>query len=366
MLKLHAVQALHGDCFLLEFGTPRQPRYLLVDGGPDNVYDAYLRPALAKVVGPGGRLDCVVLSHADDDHVIGLVDFFAELVNQQQQGERPFLDIGGVWINSFDLDGAPVPISVFAPAQMVEIDTERVTLAQYGVAEGMDVRNMADRLGIPRNDGFRRNEVELDTAPGPIRLGNLTMHVVGPTKANLERLRREWKEWLRARAEAVAPAAAPDVREKVRLDQSVPNRGSIMLLVEGDGKRILLTGDGRSDHLVKGLEQAGLMAKGGTFHVDVLKVPHHGSARNTTRKFFHQVTADVYLFSANGRHDNPDLATLIWLVEAVHEQGRKVKLVMTNATPSVDQLKENYPPAEYGYTISIMRKNANVLSLRVA
>lgn len=366
MLKLHAIQALHGDSFLLEYGTPRQPQYLLVDGGPDNVYASFLRPALAQLVGAGGRLECVVLSHADDDHVIGLVDFFAELVSQREQGDPPFVEVGSVWINSFDLDGAPVPVSVFAPAKMVEIDAERVTLAQGGVAEGMDVRNMADRLGIPRNEGFDRNEVELDTAPGPIRFGNLTLQIVGPTRANLERLRKEWQAWLRAHAETVVPAAAVDIRDKVNLDQSVPNRGSIMLLVEGDGKRILLTGDGRGDHLVKGLEQAGLMPKGGTFHVDLLKVPHHGSARNVTRKFFHQVTADTYLFSADGLHGNPDLATLIWLVEAVRAQGRKVKLVMTNHTPSLDQLKQNYPPAEFGYSVTVMRKHAHAVSLRVA
>ena len=43
----------------------------------------------------------------------------------------------------------------------------------------------------------------------------------------------------------------------------------------------------------------------GRLHVDILKVPHHGSERNISETFFDIVTADVYVISANGRDDNP-------------------------------------------------------------
>ena len=45
-------------------------------------------------------------------------------------------------------------------------------------------------------------------------------------------------------------------------------------------------------------------------HVDVLKVPHHGSSRNVEEDFFRDVTADHYVISANGKYDNPDAETL--------------------------------------------------------
>ena len=37
MLNLHVVQALYGDCLLLEYGEAEQPHFLLIDGGPDAV-----------------------------------------------------------------------------------------------------------------------------------------------------------------------------------------------------------------------------------------------------------------------------------------------------------------------------------------
>jgi hypothetical protein len=54
----------------------------------------------------------------------------------------------------------------------------------------------------------------------------------------------------------------------------------------------LFTGDGLGEHLVQGLEQAGMLGPGEAFHVNVLKLPHHGSARNVSREFFWRVTAN--------------------------------------------------------------------------
>lgn len=57
----------------------------------------------------------------------------------------------------------------------------------------------------------------------------------------------------------------------------------------------------------------------GRAHFDVIKAPHHGSDRNIKKTFFRKVTADRHILSANGRDGNPDLATLIWLVEAAKD-----------------------------------------------
>ena len=129
----------------------------------------------------------------------------------------------------------------------------------------------------------------------------------------------------------------PTLSKLVAPDQSIPNRSSIMFVAEYDGHRVLLTGDGRGSDLVRGLVRRGLMSKDGVFHVDVLKVPHHGSARNSSRKFFSQVTADTYVFSADGTNGNPDLPTLAWLVQAIKEQRRHATLIFTNKTPTFER-----------------------------
>ncbi len=51
-------------------------------------------------------------------------------------------------------------------------------------------------------------------------------------------------------------------------------------------------------------------------HLDLLKLPHHGSDRNVSTGFFRRVTADRYLCSADGNHHNPDVPTLRMIADA--------------------------------------------------
>jgi beta-lactamase superfamily II metal-dependent hydrolase len=86
-----------------------------------------------------------------------------------------------------------------------------------------------------------------------------------------------------------------------------------MLLAEENGKTVLLTGDGHSDHIVAGLEQSGHLNTG-KLHVNLLKVQHHGSEHNIDEEFCKKITADRYLFCGNGQHENPDLAVIKLIV----------------------------------------------------
>ena len=51
-------------------------------------------------------------------------------------------------------------------------------------------------------------------------------------------------------------------------------------------------------------------------HVDVLKVPHHGSSNNLDDDFFERIIADHYVFSGDGEHGNPERETLEMLFKA--------------------------------------------------
>ena len=44
--------------------------------------------------------------------------------------------------------------------------------------------------------------------------------------------------------------------------------------------------------------------------MNILKVPHHGAEANTSEEFARRVTADHYVFCANGRHHNPEVSVI--------------------------------------------------------
>jgi beta-lactamase superfamily II metal-dependent hydrolase len=99
-------------------------------------------------------------------------------------------------------------------------------------------------------------------------------------------------------------------------------------------------------------------------HVDVLKVPHHGSDRNVTKTFFKTLTSDIYIISADGKYRNPDFSTLKWIIEAAQERKSAIEIFVTNDTPAVRKLIQDYPPEQSGYHIVVMDKNASALDIK--
>jgi Metallo-beta-lactamase superfamily len=371
MLKLQIIQAEYGDCFILEFGIPSDPSYALIDGGPEHIYNNHLRSKLQKIKDSGENLDLVIVSHVDNDHVIGLLDLMAE-IREQRSNEKPeTISIKELWYNSFtqtignDNDIESRLKILLANANIASYNMTATNMAIKGIAEGHKLRLAAMNIGIPINPEFDHGLITVDDVGETIILGNLRIHIVGPNKQNLQDLRSKWIEWL-DKYEDVIMEGGGDPFLAAMADRSIPNLSSIMLMIESDDKTILLTGDGRGDHLLQGLAQTNLLNAEGNLHVDILKVPHHGSDRNVTRKFFKSITADTYIISANGKDNNPDLSTLIWIVEAAREKRRIIEIIVTNETPATQHLLEEYNPSEYGYKLTVMEKGSHAMTLDIA
>lgn len=367
MFNLRIVQADFGDSFILEYGSPANPRHMLIDGGPEDVYADHLRHEIEYVSNSGGRLDLVAISHVDRDHIIGVMELFAELQDQRTNGLPELVAIHGLWHNSFakaiDTGGTIQARFATAMASAGANSMQQAGMALNGIDEGNRLRILAHQLGVPINGGFPNDLICTDDAPGSIQFDNLTLHIVGPTRTNLDALKDEWIDWLDANEPNIVSA---DPRLMANADRSIPNLSSVMFIADADGKTILFTGDGRSDHLMDGLRAGGHVNAQDEMHVDLLKVAHHGSNRNATRTFFRKVTADTYVISANGHPDNPDLSTLIWIVEAAREQSRSIDLVVTNRTASVDKLEQEYPASTYGYTLDVMPSHWHYKRLQLA
>lgn len=371
MFNLYVVQARYGDCLILEYATAEAPRYILIDGGPQRVYTENLRPVLQGIADKGGNLDFAVLSHVDDDHVVGLLDLLAEIQRQRNSGMPETIAIGEIWHNTFsqtlggDVEarfnafmGAAVPVR---QAMNVADRTMR------DIAKGDELTHAASALGIPINQQFDPSFlVSLGLTREPVERENLRMWIVAPNQTNLQNLKQDWLDWLEEQEDRVLVRdMGESERAAMRADTRVPNLSSIMFLAKADGKSVLLTGDGRSDHLLDGLRQAGLLDSEGKLHVDVLKLPHHGSRHNISKEFLQAVTADQYVVSASGRYRHPSRQTLEWIAEVAQEQGRPVEIILTNHTTSVDQLLEGYDPNAYGYSLTEMPQGEHVIVLEL-
>jgi hypothetical protein len=155
---------------------------------------------------------------------------------------------------------------------------------------------------------------------------------VGPMKRDVEELRKKHDAWLKKfKKEWKNPAEAL----AAYVDTSVPNLFSLVLLASIAGKRILLTGDARGDQVLRNLEAAGLMKKGGKIEVDLLKVPPRGSSDNLADDFFERIIAKHYVFSGNGEHGNPEREALEMLFNARSDDDYTIHL-----TYPIDEIDE--------------------------
>ena len=63
-----------------------------------------------------------------------------------------------------------------------------------GFQQGTDLTKLAKLLKIPINQDFDKVIVVKDKVDF-IRLNDINLHILGPTKKNLEKLRKEWNDW---------------------------------------------------------------------------------------------------------------------------------------------------------------------------
>lgn len=326
MLVLEALRAKYGDALLLHSGTKTKPQLAVIDGGPPGVYNDALRPRLERLrkerkltAGTPLGIELMMVSHIDDDHVAGLLELVRKLNDRRASGQPLPWKIRRFWHNAFDdILGNTDPqiastASTMSPASIGEFLKLEGSLILASVKQGRDLRKLLDALSLGGNKPFH-GVVLADGAPKTVTVGDLAIRVLGPTKDNLVALQEKWdkeiKPLLKKEQDRKALAEIAGY-----VDESVHNLSSIVLLVESQGKRILLTGDARGDHTLDGLAAAKLL-KNGTLAVDLLKVPHHGSDRNVDRDYFERIRADHYVISADGKYGNPDIDTLEMISDA--------------------------------------------------
>jgi len=360
-MKIMIFRADQGDCLLLgsSGGT-----HILVDGGTREAYKRQIGAALGLLAEAKTPIDLVCLSHIDDDHIGGIRQLMDDLAAwrvfdyQVSTGNNGFKkpevprppEVFALWHNAFkDQVGdnsAEIESQLVANARVVNLNPRLIDASishhaeEYGnLATGVkDALLLARRISprqlkIPVNKPFKGWLVMVDRSdglPGKVAVGDIGLTVIGPFKEDLRRLRTEWNRWL-----AKNKAAVREIRKQAKEDEALypmnegqlvlssllalaaelgkrgavtlPNLASIMLLVEADGKTLLMTGDGHADDILKGLKRQRKLDGDGRIHLDVLKVQHHASEHNIHQAFCDAVSADHYIFCADGAHENPDL-----------------------------------------------------------
>jgi hypothetical protein len=270
-----------------------------------NTYAISLKPRLEQLRAeraPGGvlKIDLAMVSHIDADHILGLTDLGKEMVELADDKQPQPFDIRTLWHNAFDDilgDGADdlrtAAVDALSDGPPDKVRTSGLSVVA-SVAQGRELRDQATKLGWKLNRPFDG----LVTAPRKITLGDASITVVSPHTAQVAKLHEAWERWLTHHQDVAGVAAYAD--------NSVYNLSSIVVLIEAGGKRMLLCGDARGDHVLHGLDDAGI-AKDGVTQLDILKLPHHGNPESATLEMIAATRADddfeIHFTNHDGEND---------------------------------------------------------------
>jgi beta-lactamase superfamily II metal-dependent hydrolase len=364
-VRVTAFPAAYGDALWVEYGRGRDTHRLLIDGGPASTY-ATVRAWLERLTSAERRIELFVVTHIDADHIDGAILLLQEFRSLK-------LSFEDVWFNGWRhlQENTPQPQDdVFAPIQ------------------GEFLGALIEDGRLRWNAAFSSAAVVVpETGPLPTRQlpGGASLTLVSPQQRQLRRLRRNWdtvardagwspgdtegaRDRLSKRQDYVPPARI-DVfgGEAYQPDNSVANGSSIAFAFEYKDIKCLFTGDAVTDCLTTGLKR--LAAERGTdaVHFDLVKLPHHGSAKNVDKRLAELMPADRFLISTNGaRYHHPDAEAIKLVLErhAAGGQSRQPQLYFNYQSKTTEEwgnpnLQSNFsygaffPPDGPGITVTL-------------
>jgi beta-lactamase superfamily II metal-dependent hydrolase len=341
MLKIEALPAEYGDSIWIEYGSRTQPQRILIDCGTKEVYKKTLRQRIQTLAPSDRHFEVFIVSHIDVDHIGGAIDFIAE-------SKTLGVTFSDIWFNGYK--------------QLQEMNTFLGALQ----AEELTALLEDPEMELPWNKHFSSSAVVVkDTGELPrIELnGGMTLTVLSPTPKQLTDLIPEWEETCKSagiipgsgkisakstRKKSPTMLGDPlvEVLAKTRFtpDKAKPNGTSIAVLAEYEDKRMLLAADAFAPVLISSLAR---IPKPKPLEIDVFKMAHHGSQKNTNNDLIQSVKCKNWIISTNGKKfEHPDQVAIARVIK----YGEKNQTLLFNYRTGFNDMWDNeLLKAKYDY-----------------
>lgn len=332
-----------GDCILIEF--LKENYHILIDGGYADTYYNYLKDILADLSAKGKRIQLLVITHIDADHIGGIQAFLRE----NGDADNPvIIGVDEVWYNAFSQIAAEPKQqgSVSGYLRMVlqgkalqgNINSKSGS-HDISVTQGNTVAELLLGHGYYWNERFMGRAVcteNVETVmlsdkircnllnPGKEELNQLVNYWISDMKRNIRNFKiyddvlynaafegslvnisteeheREIKNISSSGIQSSDYRKINIVEWETRIDHSITNRSSISFLLQYDDITLLFPGDCPMQLFQEKLPK----------YIDAVKLPHHGSWANISREFIKNTSVSYYLLSTDGEkygHPSPSV-----------------------------------------------------------
>lgn len=299
-MKVKFLQAGNGDSIWISFAEDDSGsnKNILIDGG---VSQTYFDPALNRygdlystiqeIKKREEKIDLLILSHIDNDHIEGLLKWF------EMDEEAPQL-IGKVWFNSG---------KAIAGYYKEEVNEDlQLHLTKKSVETGVPEALKFEKYLLTHQLWDKKLVVQNHI----LKLGGCKIKVLTPTHNQLKRLLKEYKKKIKdpIYTEAVTTDWDQDLKDVIvkeqhsdfrfKQDNSVKNGSSITCIVEYNNKKFLFLADSHPKVVLDALREEGY-SKDIPLKVEFLQISHHGSKANMNQELLEIIHTDNYVISTD-------------------------------------------------------------------
>lgn len=305
--RIELLPARQGDAIWIEYGNTSRTRRILIDAGPIDAYKD-VESKLKTLPEGDKRVELVVITHVDNDHIEGMIRLFAE------KRQKWLIAPEDIWFNGY--------------RHMHEDGV-------LGGREGDFLSALLNRRAFGLwNKHFSNKAV--NTQPGkPLPVVQLAdgmkITLLSPSPPKLKNMAKKWirdvdkhglkpgdldKAWDQLLSHTKlhpndgilgGPGEIDEVlRKQLKTDQSAANGSSIAFLAEFEGKSCLFLGDSHASIIAKSIQKL-IPPDQQRLKVDAVKVSHHGSRNNISKKLLELIDTRNYLVSTSGaRYKHPN------------------------------------------------------------
>lgn len=392
--------AENGDAFLIRLDNKKN---IIVDMGYSNTYKKYIKDRLIKIENENQCIDLLIITHIDEDHIEGVIEFLKENGNANNPN---IIEVKEIWHNSYrhlQFDKEKVcNVTNFERTQLEEIKLSNSgtkgkavnEIGQVSARQGSTLAGYLYGLGYidsKWNSSFKGEMINLDNR-NEIEVGEIKIHILSPDTKKLKALSNLWMEKLRKidndfsisnekifddayemYIKKLRPTINIDEYKNIsydsmdfetlikkninqgRKDASKSNGASIAFILEYKDKKILFLGDAHEDIIMESLDR--YKESGKQLKFDVVKVSHHGSIKNNF-KWIENIVADNYLISTNGeKHNHPSKEVIAKILKA--NEHKKV-LYFNYPVDIVNDIGKDKIKEKYNYSLVVGKGNSNL------
>ena len=333
--RIHFIKAMSGDSFLIELGDGH---CILIDCGYKSTYESELEPILQRLHNEGCRLDLLVVTHMDEDHIGGAI----ALIEDNGDSENPnVIAIDNIWFNGiFAVCRNYDFLCSHLVERLSEMDYSKnrylysKVLRLIGMGEGLISAKHAEAFEVLcRSYNYNLNNVSkngLIMAGDKIKIGKWKISVLSPGKNEINCfakwidkkliscLGRNYKlakddfvkfieDFIIATEKDEDGSSGSECISASKIDiktwigtsnlakMNEANRMSIVVEIECEGTSMLFTGDSESEDWIERAKS----------RYDVVKLSHHGSTKPNI-KLLESIRTEKVLISTNGKKNHPE------------------------------------------------------------